>query len=348
MNTMSPVHRRPWRGVNLGNWLLLERWMQPELFAGTDAHDEYALCAALGATAERIMRQHRDTYITGDDFAWMRQRGINAVRIPFGYWLLNPEPPFITQPEALDRAIALCQEYGLAAILDLHGLPGFQSVEHHTGRRNHFRWREPEMYRRSLDFVEQVAERYRDSTAVEAISVVNEPSGTLPASFLLEFYQQAHDRIRRHMSAERVAVIIAAFTEARLPELHRKIAGHVLTDIHPYPCFCDWRADQLMDYVAWGPSKHAPHLQRTGAEDLIVGEWSLGVAKSLMPALAELPAWRRDLVMRTFAHGQLCSFEQTAGWFFWSYKVAANNPQMNPMWGFRAAVERGWLPDRYA
>ena len=25
------------RGVNLGNWLLLEKWMHPRLFDGTDA-----------------------------------------------------------------------------------------------------------------------------------------------------------------------------------------------------------------------------------------------------------------------------------------------------------------------
>ena len=28
------------RGVNLGNWLVLERWMEPELFRETDAEDE--------------------------------------------------------------------------------------------------------------------------------------------------------------------------------------------------------------------------------------------------------------------------------------------------------------------
>ena len=28
------------RGVNLGNWLVLEEWMRPDLFAGTSAGDE--------------------------------------------------------------------------------------------------------------------------------------------------------------------------------------------------------------------------------------------------------------------------------------------------------------------
>lgn len=29
------------KGVNLGNWLVLEKWMNPALFAGTTAEDEY-------------------------------------------------------------------------------------------------------------------------------------------------------------------------------------------------------------------------------------------------------------------------------------------------------------------
>lgn len=31
------------KGVNLGNWLVLEKWMNPALFAGTTAEDEYWL-----------------------------------------------------------------------------------------------------------------------------------------------------------------------------------------------------------------------------------------------------------------------------------------------------------------
>ncbi|MCY0903238.1 MAG: glucan 1,3-beta-glucosidase, partial [Firmicutes bacterium] len=32
------------RGVNLGGWLVLERWMTPSLFAGLDAKDETDFC----------------------------------------------------------------------------------------------------------------------------------------------------------------------------------------------------------------------------------------------------------------------------------------------------------------
>ena len=39
------------KGVNLGNWLVLEKWMNPALFAGTTAEDEYWLPRQLSKEA---------------------------------------------------------------------------------------------------------------------------------------------------------------------------------------------------------------------------------------------------------------------------------------------------------
>ena len=35
------------RGVNLGSWLVLEKWMVPSLFEGVEATDETTWCVAL-------------------------------------------------------------------------------------------------------------------------------------------------------------------------------------------------------------------------------------------------------------------------------------------------------------
>ena len=47
-------------GVNLGNWLVLEKWMSPDLFAGTSAEDVFdgkpmnaGKAVALGARLHR-------------------------------------------------------------------------------------------------------------------------------------------------------------------------------------------------------------------------------------------------------------------------------------------------------
>jgi glucan 1,3-beta-glucosidase len=41
------------KGVNLGNWLVLEKWMSPQLFAGTSAEDELHLCSELSEVAKQ-------------------------------------------------------------------------------------------------------------------------------------------------------------------------------------------------------------------------------------------------------------------------------------------------------
>ena len=52
-------------GVNLGGWLVLERWMTPGLFRASGEEDEIWLHRSTDpAELERLLRRHRDTYIT--------------------------------------------------------------------------------------------------------------------------------------------------------------------------------------------------------------------------------------------------------------------------------------------
>jgi glucan 1,3-beta-glucosidase len=59
------------RGVNLGGWLLLEKWMAPSLFQGLAATDETTWCAELGRDAPARLRGHWERFITREDFAWL-------------------------------------------------------------------------------------------------------------------------------------------------------------------------------------------------------------------------------------------------------------------------------------
>lgn len=78
------------RGVNLGGWLVLERWMKESVFAGVSGDDETCLCVQLGREeASRRLREHWDTWITQDDFEWIAAHGFNAVRIPVGHWIFG-------------------------------------------------------------------------------------------------------------------------------------------------------------------------------------------------------------------------------------------------------------------
>lgn len=52
-------------GVNLGNWLVLEKWMKPGIFAASGEADEIWLHRSTeSAELEALLTRHRDTYIT--------------------------------------------------------------------------------------------------------------------------------------------------------------------------------------------------------------------------------------------------------------------------------------------
>ncbi len=198
----------------------------------------------MGARAESHIRAHRESYITRDDLKWLKSAGINAVRIPIGYWALHAVDglPFVASPDLLDTAMNWCKELELHVVFSLHSLPGHQSPDHTTGRRDHWEWgRNPRWDALALDFVEEIAARYAGNPMLAGICVVNEPSQQIAAETLLKFYRQAYARIRKHCSYERVAVVIPIYTEARKGELGGRLLAHefenVIEEYHLYQCF---------------------------------------------------------------------------------------------------------------
>lgn len=75
-------------GVNLGNWLVLEKWMDPKPFTRSAEDDEIWMHRThVSLWSERNLaeelRRHRETYITLEDFRIIADHGINLVRIPY-------------------------------------------------------------------------------------------------------------------------------------------------------------------------------------------------------------------------------------------------------------------------
>ena len=56
--------------------------------AAARCHAQAAAKQGLTDTLRAAIVDHRNTWITEDDFSLMAGAGINAVRIPVGYWVL--------------------------------------------------------------------------------------------------------------------------------------------------------------------------------------------------------------------------------------------------------------------
>jgi len=126
-------------GVNIGSWLLVEPWMLPDEWLAmggencTNCQDcirsEFDLTRANPDTADQIFDEHWRTWFTERDVQRLRELGINTVRIPLGYWLVEPlveEGEFYPKGgmHRLRKGLGWLREAGIAVILDHHALPG--------------------------------------------------------------------------------------------------------------------------------------------------------------------------------------------------------------------------------
>ena len=64
------------RGINVGGWLIVEKWMTPSLFNGTSAVDQMTFDQTSGAKDK--LQQHWDSYFTQADVQRMAGYGLNA------------------------------------------------------------------------------------------------------------------------------------------------------------------------------------------------------------------------------------------------------------------------------
>jgi glucan 1,3-beta-glucosidase len=127
-----PYGEKKIKGVNIGSWLVLEKWITPTPFAGVpdNINDEYKLVKYLGpAAAKQRMRSHWDSWVTEEDFVFFKNVGLNHVRLPIGYWALDikaGEPWVQGSWDYVIKAAGWCKKYGLQLLVDLHGAPGSQ------------------------------------------------------------------------------------------------------------------------------------------------------------------------------------------------------------------------------
>lgn len=107
------------RGTNFGNWLVLEKWMKPDLFASSGTEDETWLCRKEKPEILRaLLTEHRDAYITEDDFAYVASLGLNFVRLPVPYFVFGDREPFVGCIEYVDRAFDWAEKHGIQILLD--------------------------------------------------------------------------------------------------------------------------------------------------------------------------------------------------------------------------------------
>jgi glucan 1,3-beta-glucosidase len=334
-----------WRGVNLGGWLALEKWITPAVYAGLKAEDEYTLCAELGpAKAAERLKTHRQTWITADDFQWLAAHGLNAVRLPVNYGIAQENLPFVSGMETLDWAFRTAGAHGLGVLLDLHGVPGSQNGMDHSGRQGKLGWHTSKTnIDHSLRIIADLAAHCKGYNNLIGVELLNEPRWDVPLDILKRFYVDAYERVREHISKKKGAVVIHdAFRALEWADFMREPSfANVILDTHPYQCFTDQdRNRNLHQHVEFALLERQKQLAAMQKQfPCIVGEWSCALPPE---SLGGRTGFALDVAMRAYGDAQLVNFDATHGWFYWTYKTEGGGA-----WSFRDCVERGWMPARY-
>lgn len=362
------------KGVNLGNWLVLEKWMSPELFDKLEAADETYFCMELGPDKCRErLKVHRDTYITSRDFCDMAAKGFELVRIPVPFFLFEDVGPYVHCYEYLDKAFDWAERYGMKILVDLHTVPGGQNGSDNAGLCGICQWSTKQEY---VDFTEAVLEkialRYGKREGMWGIEVLNEPmcndtpisqymniqmlmeiyppvdkeaargNENYSLAFLKDFYRRAYRKIRTHMPADKCVVFHDAFSLDLWDDFfHEELFENIVLDTHQY----------LMIVEGAFPEKNlsAYHdfFQRLGQQissltksvPVIVGEWCLSNALIDRETTSTEEA---EKIYRQLSVWYQEAMKDSVAWFYWTWRIHTDDLSMEG-WDASKAVNNCWL-----
>lgn len=315
------------RGINLGGWLVAERWMTPELFEGVANDGEIALVQELGRKEAHVrLTKHRDRFITETDFKHIADLGFDFVRLPVGYWLFEETDDFIDGEDYVSRAFAWAAQYRLGVVLDFHGLQGSQNGHDHSGQVGKVRF-----YRRinrgqALRTLTYMCKTYGKHEALMAIEIINEPKARWFLWRLLRYYDRAIAATERLLRPDVKIIVSDAFKPLRMARAlsRRRYGSRVVLDVHLYQVFSE--RDQSLsfdEHIHVIENEWAPLLGKLMTKTpVLVGEWS-----AALPARADRAGRNHE-----YYRAQQAVFDDLV-WAhcYWSYKAPGNGA-----WDYRS------------
>jgi glucan 1,3-beta-glucosidase len=347
------------RGVNLGSWLVVEHWMSSDspLWRGVPDNianqGEYKLMEYLGhSEGDKRMEEHRSQWITEGDIAEIKKFGLNAVRVPIGYWITGfdrhdpsgQEHWKMFAPGSLKYLDILIRnwapKYNIAVLVDLHAAKGSQNGNDHSAPDTpgkSFWSQHPENVENALDVIDFIADRYKNETSFLAIGMLNEPGGTTNEQVLRNFYLTSYDRVRR----------ITNVTITHAPLLWQQEDGQ-WENFTPPPryqgCLHEWHKytvwgfegkseDEILNYVRHNLKNS---IRNWKGNWMYIGEWSFATPPSA-------PFNDRNRFLE-FASAYVDALNQApAGWTYWTWKTSYDGGGKH-VWSMRNLLRNGLFP----
>ncbi|XP_021897444.1 probable glucan 1,3-beta-glucosidase A, partial [Carica papaya] len=304
-------------------------------------HGDYQLANGYGHNkAKDVLRRHRNSFITIEDFKFLYRHGINAVRIPVGWWIAfdpNPPAPFVGGAlEALDNAFSWAQDYNIKCIIDLHAAPGSQNgMEHSASRDGTTGWPTSDYISQTLNIIDFLASRYATHPALLGIELLNEPSAaSVPLDVLVSYYKQGYQIVRKY-SPTAYVIICQRIGNADPLELYQANVGshNIVVDLHYYNLFDTFFVNMsAVDNIQFIYKSRESQLQALNGANgplVFIGEW--------------VNEWNFTSGSQTdyqdFGRAQLGVYDAASfGWAYWTLKNDRKH------WDFEWNIKNNYLP----
>ncbi|XP_009761931.1 putative glucan 1,3-beta-glucosidase A [Nicotiana tabacum] len=290
--------------------------------------------------APQVMREHWETFIVEEDFKFIASNGLNAVRIPVGWWIASdptPPKPYVGGSlHALDNAFFWAKKYELKVIIDLHAAPGSQNPwEHSANRDGTIEWgKTDDNIHQTVAVIDFLTARYAKNPSLYAVELINEPlAPEISFEMVKKYYEAGYNAVRKHSSDAYVVMSnrLGPADPTELLPFASGLKGSVI-DVHYYNLFSDMFNDltvqQNLDFVFNNRSAQLNTVTQSNGPLTLVGEW-----------VAE---WQvRDATKedyQKFAKAQLEVFGRaTFGWAYWTLKNVNNH------WSLEWMIKNGYI-----
>ncbi|MEZ7913837.1 glycoside hydrolase family 5 protein [Macellibacteroides fermentans] len=291
------------QGINLGNWLNPEGYMF--LFKDVSSYRliDQAFREMVGPDfTDQFWKTFKDNYITREDIAYIKQTGMNSIRLPFHYKLFTDEDYMGLKSNQdgfarVDSIIKWCKAEGLYVILDMHDAPGGQTGDNIDDSYGYPWLFESETSKQLFSEIwKKIADRYKNEPTVLGYDLLNEPIATYFTNkeeinkLLVPVYKRGVEAIRS-VDPNHIILLGGAQWNSNFSMFDEKaIDSNMLYTCHRY--WCDTLQSNLQDFIDFRNKVNLPlYMGETGEN---TDEWVGGF---------------RRLMERN-----------NMGWHFWPYK----------------------------
>ena len=291
------------QGINLGNWLNPEGYMF--LFKDVSSYRliDQAFREMVGPDfTDQFWKTFKDNYITREDITYIKQTGMNSIRLPFHYKLFTDEDYMGLKSNQdgfarVDSIIKWCKAEGLYVILDMHDAPGGQTGDNIDDSYGYPWLFESETSKQLFSEIwKKIADRYKNEPTVLGYDLLNEPIATYFTNkeeinkLLVPVYKRGVEAIRS-VDPNHIILLGGAQWNSNFSMFDEKaIDSNMLYTCHRY--WCDTLQSNLQDFIDFRNKVNLPlYMGETGEN---TDEWVGGF---------------RRLMERN-----------NMGWHFWPYK----------------------------